>query len=1502
MKEDTNQNEIINLAIAQLKGLRENETESRMTREVNTGPAVTDEARNAIREQFIDKLYDARVKAKGRHSYMDRVALEKYADMKVKALGPGMWFDCFDEFEVGIMMEYACNATKGALYEFVGMDDILCGPIQENFDVLLPETIFPKYAEAPKNEATTLSDPGEANYDGLVEPQRMTETEIGEYASSHALTIQEAIDYCENRYLARKDEYDSKKRALDWKQEQHDIWVKYNLEFEEWKGACANLDEKAAMIETALALGAMTFERIPQTQYQQNNFFRLTYLDENGDLVQIVAGLTTAADLKACAYENISKVAPFYTSTHASDDLLAALTVGDVEVVSNAKDSIKVIQYELAGGNGEEATITDISKLNQGVVGYQRRVQVKYNHADGKVSDVVQEYGSTSKATKYIRTESGALICPACGQEVVEDSHDSVVEASSFALQRLENKIQYRAGYVSWEKINAAASLAKASLEAIGEGDLTEPMLTALFIGIDEFLNKDSNMAMKFLNKFTSICASSRASDGNVAKVKEKLVKEYVLTSATKKMADAICPVCGQDKPSRRHARGKGKLKDSTPEPPPTQVSASSGVAGLIAEKDAWGRSVGGPYTVDYEALSPEEELHADGSQQAWNPFAPNGAAASWTRYSFRPCDAILGYPMISIIPASFQSIASISTILNEVPYIKVMEYFMRNNVSAAINMFQGLAEGADKQDSQEANQPATIKDNTKSLIDIIKEKFTDGLDPKNQVIDLPFKLYHKLKAKLYGNTYIFPYIPKENPITQSSNKSEWNEEGGILQALTSGLQGAVNGAAGMLGIGIAKPFPAPTWKLPSDGWKWTMSFNLNLINDEYFRTRCNYMCANTLINNNRWIQKTILGFPGALYEVAVPTGVRELMCTGEFVLTGLGNIRNVPPGFFDEPTVIGSRRYVSVKMHSDAWEVLPDAYSLKCTFESCIAENLNNSVFSYYLEMVDFPPASVAESVATGAVAAARDGGIAGLLGTLSDPPNLTPTLPPAEAYTRQDDAAKIARGQAAVDAATTTTTEAPASKSSRRPAISLTIPDKVSRDPFRWDETMERYSKVYESVRSKLKLVKEEMEEKRKKLEKILLKRSSLPMNGIRKTYSKREMALNKDLTDLMGQVHELESELIELQMKVLLHGKDKVKERTESAELIVPVEFFEIPQPDDVTLLKIKFMTREERKAFIASQKAKIAKLDKWGISKCKDLPIRAVVAKFISQALEELWDQMVDVYETDPNLYDKYYYRYEMLSEDFNALFDASKPFLLNKTNIVHIPVESLPPEFLGLIDESVVPSGWPEEDDEQPAGSTALVEKEPEVRGLVPISKDEVIADKEELIKQHREEVVKQAFGSEEELAHQAFVEAMNRTREVQGFGTQHPCENDRWAIVLLKNSLDLDWTSSGNKKNIVTWFGEKAGISGEDQGKYKDVHERMIMPVANGGMGIGEFSPQASDRATLIRLITQDLYRYVDSCRFVLLANAMDTVSTKAGKVLKKVTQEFMRLENGSAG
>ena len=58
-------------------------------------------------------------------------------------------------------------------------------------------------------------------------------------------------------------------------------------------------------------------------------------------------------------------------------------------------------------------------------------------------------------------------------------------------------------------------------------------------------------------------------------------------------------------------------------------------------------------------------------------------------------------------------------------------------------------------------------------------------------------------------------------------------------------------------------------------------------------------MCVNTIIHNNRSMQKTILAFPGALYEVWLPTGQRHLMCTGDFKLFPLGLNRATPNGFF---------------------------------------------------------------------------------------------------------------------------------------------------------------------------------------------------------------------------------------------------------------------------------------------------------------------------------------------------------------------------------------------------------------------------------------------------------------------------------------------------------------------------------------------------------------------------------------------------------------------------
>lgn len=107
--------------------------------------------------------------------------------------------------------------------------------------------------------------------------------------------------------------------------------------------------------------------------------------------------------------------------------------------------------------------------------------------------------------------------------------------------------------------------------------------------------------------------------------------------------------------------------------------------------------------------------------------------------------------------------------------------------------------------------------------------------------------------------------------------------------------------AANLLGSQVrpADLFPAPSWT-GGQGQKAEFSFDLMLINDHVIKARNNYMCVNTIIHNNLAIQKAILQFPGALYEIWLPTGQRHLMCTGSFDLFPLGLNRKVPERFFN--------------------------------------------------------------------------------------------------------------------------------------------------------------------------------------------------------------------------------------------------------------------------------------------------------------------------------------------------------------------------------------------------------------------------------------------------------------------------------------------------------------------------------------------------------------------------------------------------------------------------
>ena len=180
----------------------------------------------------------------------------------------------------------------------------------------------------------------------------------------------------------------------------------------------------------------------------------------------------------------------------------------------------------------------------------------------------------------------------------------------------------------------------------------------------------------------------------------------------------------------------------------------------------------------------------------------------------------------------------------------------------------------------------------------------------REAVIELPYILYIALRKRLYGNTYIFPYIVNSGTlINQASNTQEWinGNGGGIwdwIKSTVSGLSAFVgNFATGAMGsqARAANLFPAPTWKgADSNSSGVQFKFDLILINDHIIKARNNYMCVNTIIHNNRYLQKAILAFPGALYELWLPTGQRHLMCSADFKLYPLGLNRKVPDNFFE--------------------------------------------------------------------------------------------------------------------------------------------------------------------------------------------------------------------------------------------------------------------------------------------------------------------------------------------------------------------------------------------------------------------------------------------------------------------------------------------------------------------------------------------------------------------------------------------------------------------------
>lgn len=86
------------------------------------------------------------------------------------------------------------------------------------------------------------------------------------------------------------------------------------------------------------------------------------------------------------------------------------------------------------------------------------------------------------------------------------------------------------------------------------------------------------------------------------------------------------------------------------------------------------------------------------------------------------------------------------------------------------------------------------------NLMNKIKDTF-ENISLGTMAVDIPYILYTGLRKRMYGNTYIFPYIIENGArIQESSNDGEWNPPGkdGIAGFFKNMLQGAVNMVGGM--------------------------------------------------------------------------------------------------------------------------------------------------------------------------------------------------------------------------------------------------------------------------------------------------------------------------------------------------------------------------------------------------------------------------------------------------------------------------------------------------------------------------------------------------------------------------------------------------------------------------------------------------------------------------------------------------------------------------------
>lgn len=340
----------------------------------------------------------------------------------------------------------------------------------------------------------------------------------------------------------------------------------------------------------------------------------------------------------------------------------------------------------------------------------------------------------------------------------------------------------------------------------------------------------------------------------------------------------------------------------------------------------------------------------------------------------------------------------SINTILNTIPGIQIREFLPDTRLDQALDFFSNLIQGVlnlfknDKEQIAKQNEANNKKTNDDQIDDNILQKitrvckyavkyltgfadqdlYTDTFGKLNNSIllnqkyqpsqkklqtyiyNFPYTMWYQLQSCTTTNLYELPCIIENREMYASNGTPGWPSAGislakggitnvPIIGSLVKNLLGNVN-------ISLMPWWDAKEGNATPAG---SVNIKFDLFNDTAESALINFIFVNTIVPNAKWIQYNMFQHSPHLYDIKLEGYGRLYACTGNFKVTQVGILRNMPNSWILnklKPHInncMNATTFLNAIISENLIKI-PDIYHVELTFDSLLPDNFNNYLYRY--------------------------------------------------------------------------------------------------------------------------------------------------------------------------------------------------------------------------------------------------------------------------------------------------------------------------------------------------------------------------------------------------------------------------------------------------------------------------------------------------------------------------------------------------------------------------